>query len=113
MATNLEQLKLINRLALIKEIIEKSENFALIWNDIAPGKFIAVKDNYEFHLNKTSPSVVALDVLKNGNFYRSYNSSTQVEIADLFDKVSSISNLSINKFRKLQNFISDLPNCGD
>jgi len=111
MPTNLEQLKLINRLALIKELIEKTKNFALIWNEISPSKFIAVKTHYEFYLNRTSPTVVALDVLKDGYMYRTYNSSTQAEINDLFETVSSLINPTIDKIRKLQNFASDLPRC--
>lgn len=110
--TNINELKNISRLALIKEIIEKTENSALIWNEIAPGKYKSTQGVYDFYVGRSSPSIYNLDVLKNGTFYRTYNSSTLEGIDELALTIESIvSSTGLSKYQKIGSFLTQIRTC--
>jgi hypothetical protein len=111
---NLEELKKISRLALMKELIEKTTNCGLIWNKIKPTCYHAQYDKWDFLITRTNAEIYVLDVQKNGNLYRSYNSSTQDGVYDLFTEIEFASKeMPIEKYKKLEKFIGKLPTCRD
>lgn len=111
MASNLDELKSISRLALIKEMIEKTKSCAIIWNEIKPGYFRSCTDSYDLHLSQTSASIYSLDVIRGGKLFRSYNSSTQSEVDVLFQTVLSLSTMSsLEKIKTMGKFLKQIGN---
>jgi hypothetical protein len=88
--TNKEIIKSLNRSALISELIEKTKRCAYVWKEIAPGQYMVTSLPYDFYITKTDSSTTVLDVWKNAGFYRTYNSYTQPEIAELYDAVDEM-----------------------
>jgi hypothetical protein len=112
MATNLEAMKKVSRLALMKEIVEKTKSCGLIWNQISPSQYLARYLDYDFFVARTSPKIYNFDVLKDGKMYRSYNSSTQEGVDILFNEIElSYGDNNIEKFKNLGNFLGRLGNC--
>lgn len=113
MSSNLEELKSVSRLALIKELIERTKECSFVWDDIGPGRFRSVSLPYEFYLTKTGPETAVLDVLKNGGYYRTYNSSTQGEVGNLYSTVDTLyaSNAKAEKLNKVTQFVSAIRGC--
>lgn len=113
MTSNLESLKTVSRLALIKEMIERTKECSFVWDDIGPGRFRGVSLPYEFYLTKTGAETAVLDVLKNGGYYRSYNSSTQGEVDELYATVDTLyaSNSKVERLNKLTQFVGTIRGC--
>lgn len=87
---NLSELKSINRSALIAEITEKSRACAMIWKQIAPGQYQCTNLPFDFYISRTNQSDYSLDVLKNGAYFRRYNSYLQPEVKELYETVDSM-----------------------
>lgn len=113
MTSNLDSLKTVSRLALIKELIERTKECSFVWDDIGPGRFRSVSLPYEFFLTKTSAETAVLDVLKNGGYYRTYNSSTQGEVDNLYATVDTLyaSNAKAERLNKVTQFVSTIRGC--
>ena len=115
MTTNLEELKTISRSALIQELTEKSKRCGLTWHVDGAGRFRAAQGAYTFVLSKTSADITNLDVQKAGTLYRSYNSSTQSEVADLYETVANLPAASdaAEKYKTIGKFMGTLRTCRD
>lgn len=112
MTTNLEEMKKINRLAIMQEMVEKTKNCGLIWDQISPTHFRSKYQNYEFSVSKTNQSTFAFDVLKDKKLFRTYNSSTQDGIDTLYEEIESCSRDNpLEKYKTLTKFLSSVPAC--
>lgn len=111
--TNLDELKTISRSALIQEMTEKSKRCGLTWHVEGAGRFRATRGDYTFVLSKTSADITNLDVAKLGRLYRTYNSSTQPEVADLYQTVASLPTAfdMAEKYKTLGTFMGTLRTC--
>jgi hypothetical protein len=108
--TNIQELKSINKLALINEMIEKTKNCALIWHELSPKRFKSSQNSYDFYLSQTAPSIYSLDVLKNGRLSRAYNSSTQIGVSELFQTVESAL-ISFERQKSVSSFLGRIRSC--
>lgn len=114
---NSEELKTIKRVALITEMIRKTDNGAFTWKQITYTQYTCFNAPYDFYVTKTNAETYALDVWKNAVFYRSYNSSTQPEVKELYDVVDSrlAGEAPLSRLRRLGSVIGRLqpPNTYD
>jgi hypothetical protein len=106
-----EEQKAITKTTLISEIIRKSEGCALVWRQISVSQYRATSLPYDFFLSKTNFEVYALDVWKNTKLYRSYQSTTVVEVEDLFHLVDSqaANSDSRNRLKTIVAALSKIP----
>lgn len=110
--TNIKRLKEVVKSTLIKELISKTENCGLVWDQISPLHFRVEDGDYEFHLSKTSLSNYGLDVWKNGELYKSYYSYINLDIISLFKTIELV-NLShtYEEYRDIRSFLKNVKNC--
>ena len=108
--TNIQELKSISKLALINELIEKTKNCALVWSELFPKRFKSSQNSYDFYLSQTAPSIYSLDVLQNGKLSRTYNSSIQIGVSELFETVESAL-ISFDKQKSVSSFLGRLRSC--
>lgn len=112
--SNLQELKAIHKTALITEMIEKTRACTFVWNQLSPGNYKSTAAPYEFYLSKvTGSGSYILDVLKHGQRYRSYNSTVNIEVAELFALVDGLT-ATLDQFmktRKVGNFLSQIRGC--
>jgi|694.fasta_scaffold47047_4 hypothetical protein len=114
MTANLEEMKKISRMALVKELVEKTKNCGLIWHQLSATQHHVKYLDYDFYAARTSQKVYTLDVLKDGKFYRSYNSIFQEEVENLFIEIElSYGDSNIDKYKKIGNFLGRLNGCGN
>lgn len=112
MAANLQEMKKISRLALMKEMVEKTKSCGLIWNQISGSQYLAKYQDYDFLVARSSPQVYTFDVLKEGKMYRSYNSSTQEGVKLLFEEIElSFQDSRMDKYKSLGSFIGRIGTC--
>lgn len=110
---NLDELKALNRSALITEITEKTKQCGLVWSSAAKGQYNTTSLPYNMYLSKMGNDTYNLDVLKNRTLYRSYNSTIQPEVQELYEVVDSIvSDSSVNRMKSLISTISQIHGCG-
>jgi len=112
MTTNFGEVKEINRLAILREMVNKTTNCALIWHNLSPGQYQTISLPFEFYLTKTNTKEI-VDVLVDGEFYASYSSSDYNLVSDLYEIVSSLSLLTNNlsKTQEVVSFVSTLRTC--
>lgn len=106
MTTNFGEIKNINRLAIVREIINKTNNCALVWDNIQPGQYKSVSLPFEFYLTEIKSGAI-LDILKSGQFYISYSSIEYELISELYQVVSSLL-LLINNLPKTKEIASSV-----
>lgn len=112
MDNNKKQIKSLNRLAIIQELIEKTKNCSLFWVETSLGQFRTQFTNYDFYLTKTSTNTYNLDIIKNKDLYMTYNSLLQSNVKDLYDTVGILSSDSaLNKSRRINEFIGRKGSC--
>lgn len=112
MENNKKQIKNINRLAIIQELIEKTKNCSLYWVETSLGQYRTQFSNYSFYLTKTSPTVYNLDVIKNNDLYTAYNSLIQSNVKNLYETVEILSSNSVlNKSRRINEFLGRKGSC--
>src|SRR5574343_25488 len=90
--TNKTELKDIRQKALMNEIIKKTSNCSIIWEETIPGQYSSSIPNYDLILTKVNGSEVILDVIKDNDIYRSYKSSEKEDVNSLFEIVTSLQN---------------------
>lgn len=110
---NLDELKTLNRSALISEITEKTKKCGLIWQQIANGQFVTTSPTYDLYLTKMSSDTYSLDVLKNASLYRSYNSNFQIEVQELYETVDSLlmNSTNIERMKALISAVGQIRAC--
>lgn len=102
---NLDELKNVSRTALITEIKERTKSMGFVWKQITYSQYRCTNLPYDFYLTKTTQNNYALDVMKNGKLYRSYNSYTQPEVEELYTTVDLLLANS-QTFERMRNAIS-------
>lgn len=90
MSENANDLKLINQVAIIRAIVEKSKNCGMVWNQLSVSTYQTHIDNFVFTLSKVSSGISILDVKKSGQYYRSYSSSAIGEIEELYQIIDAL-----------------------
>lgn len=112
--TNLEEIKRINRIALMQEMVEKTKKCGLVWNKTEPNQYHSQYQDYDFFATRTNATTYSLDVLKNGQIYRTYNSSTQEGVDTLFKEIESTTqNCELKKYKKVNQIIDSMRTCRD
>lgn len=113
MATNLDELKAVSRVAIIKEMIERTKHCAFKWHEMAPAQYRATSLPYEFTLTKTNANTAVLDVRKEGRLWRSYNSSTLSDVMELYQTVDILyaSTQAMAKAHGLTQFVAEIRGC--
>ncbi len=74
---NLEELKIISGEASLGEIIEKTKSNGLVWTQTSKSSYYCESLPYELKLSQAG---FTLDILKDGNLYRSYQSQDLYEL---------------------------------
>jgi hypothetical protein len=111
MVSNIEELKLIRRLQLIRELVELTKGCSLVWNEISPGQFHTRVNNFEFIVSQNN-NIYSLDVLKNKKLYRTFNSNTQNEVDTLYRIIDLLTaDSKLEKYKKLGSFIGNIGSC--
>jgi hypothetical protein len=87
---NTDELKAINRSALIGELISKTIACGLLWAQPSASTYRTSTGDYDLYLVQTGSDAYTLDVLKDGLGYRSYNSAIQPDVKELFVAVSTL-----------------------
>lgn len=110
---NLDELKILNRAALIAELIRKTKDCAIIWNQIKVGVYFASPTPYKFYLSKINSDVWTLDVLKHASGYRTYSSANQTEVKELYETVDSIGAMTevLDRTKSLISAVSQVRGC--
>lgn len=90
MMSNKNEIKSINRIALITELINKTKTCAFAWVQLAPFQYKTEFSSYDLYLTKTGSDTYLLDVIKDASPYRSYNSTFQEEVTELYETVDAM-----------------------
>lgn len=95
-------------------MVEKTKSCGLIWNQPSPSQYRARYLDYDFIVSRTNYNYYSFDVLKEGKFYRSYNSSLQEGVDTLFNEIElSYRESNIEKYKTLGSFFSRINTCRD
>jgi hypothetical protein len=111
---NFDELKTLNRSALISELIDKTNRCAFVWNSIAVGQYKTTSASYDMYLTRASQDNYILDVVKNANPYRSYNSNIMPDVKELYDTVDalSVNSTNLERAKVLMATFSQIRGCG-
>lgn len=112
MAANIDELKQIQILTMIKELVELTKGCSLIWNEVSPGQFRTRAYSFEFVVSRNNRDICSLDVLKNKKLYRTFNSNTQYEVDTLYRMIDALTaDSKLDKYKRLGNFIGNIGSC--
>jgi hypothetical protein len=112
MAANIDELKQIQILTIMKELVELTKGCSLIWNEVSPGQFRTRAYSLEFVVSRNNRNIFSLDVLKNKKLYRTFNSSTQYEVDTLYKMIDALTaDSKLDKYKRLGNFIGNIGSC--
>jgi hypothetical protein len=110
---NGQLLKQVNRTALIGEITEKTKDCSILWDKIAPYQYRSTLLPWDFYITRSHHNYTSLDVWRNAQFYRNYNSYTQPEVQDLWDVVDTMGDKSqqFDRAKDMMSFMSKIGRC--
>lgn len=98
---NLNELKVVTKAALLKELIERTKSCALVWIALSPVQFKTTNPPFDFYITRTSTTNYILDVLKNNSAYRNYDSQFFPEVDELYQTISVL-DINANIYKRTQ-----------
>jgi hypothetical protein len=112
MVNNKAQIKALNRIAIIQELIEKSKNCSLFWQQSSLNQFKTQFSNYKFFVTKNLNDYFVLDVLQDDQLYVTYNSIINPNVEELYKIIELlVSESTVNKYRRVNEFIGRKGSC--
>jgi len=110
--SNREEIVALNKIAIIQELIEKTKNCVVIWKQKQIKQYDSNFNGYKFIITQPNPNSVVLDVLKNNNLYKSYNSLSLQNLKELFNTIEIISiGADLEKYKKINEFLYKKGSC--